>query len=77
MGSFGLGMISMAGSIYVLVKVMNEISKMDVKSLRANAEVIGYIVGLMVSMALDARLAGPNASYLTMRCFQICPGSGH
>ena len=62
MGSFGLGMISMAGSIYVLVKVMNEISKMDVKSLRANAEVIGYIVGLMVSMALDARLAGPNAA---------------
>ena len=62
MGSFGLGMISMAGSIYVLVKVMNEISKMDVKSLRANAEVIGYIVGLMISMALDARLAGPNAA---------------
>ena len=62
MGSFGLGMISMAGSIYVLVKVMNEISKMDVKSLRANAEVIGYIVGLMVSMTLGARLAGPNAA---------------
>ena len=62
MGRFGLGMISMAGSIYVLVKVMNEITKIDVRSLKANAEVIGYIVGLMISMALDARLAGPNAA---------------
>ena len=62
MGSFGLGMISMAGSIYVLVKVMNEITKIDVRSLKANADVIGYIVGLMISMAMDARLAGPNAA---------------
>ena len=62
MGRFGLGMISMAGSIYVLVKVMNEITKIDVRSLKANADVIGYIVGLMISMAMDARLAGPNAA---------------
>ena len=62
MGSFGLGMISMAGSIYVLVKVMNEITKIDVRSLKANADVIVYIVGLMISMAMDARLAGPNAA---------------
>ena len=62
MGRFGLGMISMAGSIYVLVKVMNEITKIDVRSLKANADVIGYIVGLMISMAIDARLAGPNAA---------------
>ena len=62
MGRFGLGMISMAGSIYVLVKVMNEITKIDVRSLKANADVIGYIVGLMISIAMDARLAGPNAA---------------
>ena len=62
MGRFGLGMISMAGSIYVLVKVMNEITKIDVRSLKANADIIGYIVGLMISMAMDARLAGPNAA---------------
>ena len=62
MGRFGLGMISMAGSIYVLVKVMNEITKIDVRSLKANADVIVYIVGLMISMAMDARLAGPNAA---------------